>query len=113
MVYLGLIALQVILGLGNRPKAERFAYTMSIWVFGLLALYLIVNTLYLTGMALCPLQHKLNAALDAGQTIWEVLLSGTFGPIVSPRPIRKAKYFRLMSSLQAAGLIGTFVSHRR
>lgn len=48
IVYVSLLCLQVILGLGNRPKAERFAYAMSFWIFGLLALYLVVNTLYLT-----------------------------------------------------------------
>ncbi|KAK9894719.1 glycosyltransferase family 2 protein [Cystobasidium minutum MCA 4210] len=89
MVYLALLALQVILGLGNRPKAERFAYTMSMWIFGLLAMYLVVNTLYLTAMALCPMQMKINDALDHGKSVITVFTDGTFGPI-------------------AAGLLGTF-----
>lgn len=82
MAYLALIALQIILGLGNRPKAERFAYTMSIWLFGLLALYLVTNTLYLTAMALCPMQSKINEALDKGQSVIQIFTNGTFGPIV-------------------------------
>jgi chitin synthase len=83
MLYLGLLALQIILGLGNRPKAERFAYAMSFCLFGILALYLIVNTLYLTAMALCPLQTQIDRALDDGQTVIEIFTNGTFGPIVS------------------------------
>lgn len=83
MVYLALLALQIILGLGNRPKAERFAYAMSMWLFGLLAMYLVVNTLYLTGMALCPMQIKINEALDSGKSVITVFTDGTFGPIVS------------------------------
>lgn len=83
ILYLGLIALQIILGLGNRPKAERFAYAMSIFLFGLLALYLILNTLYLTAMALCPMQSKINEALKNGDTVIQIFTNGTFGPIVS------------------------------
>ena len=89
IVYIALLCLQVILGLGNRPKAERFAYAASIWIFGILALYLILNTLYLTAMALCPMRIKIEDALANGETIFSVLLGGTFAPI-------------------AAGLIGTF-----
>lgn len=40
-------------------------------------------------MALCPMQIKIEHALEAGDTLWSVLLGGTFAPI-------------------AAGLIGTF-----
>lgn len=83
ILYLALLALQVILGLGNRPKAERFAYAASIWLFGFLALYLVINTLYLTAMALCPMQAKIKVALDAGQSLASVLISGTYAPIVS------------------------------
>lgn len=85
MLYLGLLALQIILGLGNRPKAERFAYALSFWLFGLLALYLIVNTLYMTAMALCPMQSQIDKALDKGATVIQIFTNGTFGPIVSDR----------------------------
>lgn len=83
ILYLGLLCLQIILGLGNRPKAERFAYAMSIWLFGFLALYLVVNTLYLTGMALCPMKEQVMDAIDAGGSLYDVFFSGTFAPIVS------------------------------
>ena len=89
IIYLALLCLQVILGLGNRPKAERFAYAASMWIFGILALYLILNTFYLTAMALCPLRIKLENAVADGATVLSVILSDTFAPI-------------------AAGLIGTF-----
>lgn len=42
-----LLALQIILALGNRPKAEKFTYTTSIAVYALLSLYLIANTVVL------------------------------------------------------------------
>ena len=53
------------------------------WLFGLLAMYLVVNTLYLTGMALCPMQMKIDEALKNGKSVITVFTDGTFGPIVS------------------------------
>lgn len=50
---LGFLALQVILALGNRPKAEKRAYTISIAVFAFFSLYLIVCTVVLTVKAFC------------------------------------------------------------
>lgn len=48
------LALQVILALGNRPKSERFTYTLSIAVYAFFALYLIFNTVILTVKACVP-----------------------------------------------------------
>lgn len=47
-LYLAFLALQFILGLGNRPKGERLAYTVTLWVYAILSLYLIVCSFWLT-----------------------------------------------------------------
>ena len=71
-VYLAFLALQFVLALGNRPKGERMAYTVTLWsvffglkiiikkiltnnklsVYAVLSLYLIVCAFWLTGNAL-------------------------------------------------------------
>ena len=62
-------------------------YALSFWVFGIMAIYLVANTLYLTAMAICPMQAKVQEALEKGQTIASVIFTGTTGatflPIVS------------------------------
>lgn len=45
--------MQIILALGNRPKAEKFTYTLSIAVYASLSTYLIFNTVILTVKAFC------------------------------------------------------------
>lgn len=64
-------------------------YALSFWVFGIMAIYLVANTLYLTAMAICPMQAKVQEALDKGQTIASVIFTGTTGatflPIVGGR----------------------------
>ncbi|KAF9006420.1 glycosyltransferase family 2 protein [Cyathus striatus] len=47
-IYLSFLGLQFILALGNRPKGERMAYTVTLWVFGILAVYLLVCSFWLT-----------------------------------------------------------------
>lgn len=56
---LGALALQVILALGNRPKAEKLTYTISIAVFAFFSLYLITCTVVLTVKAFC-VRHSLS-----------------------------------------------------
>ena len=67
-IYLAFLALQFILALGNRPKGERAAYSITLWsvfsiresrrfidrfirVYAFLAVYLIVCSFALTGKA--------------------------------------------------------------
>lgn len=67
-LYLSFLALQFILALGNRPKGERMAYTITLWwaisinliydcfdhfsrVYAILALYLIVCSFWLTALS--------------------------------------------------------------
>jgi len=47
------LALQVILALGNRPKAEKLTYAISFLVFAFFSLYLIFMTVILTIKAFC------------------------------------------------------------
>ena len=50
-LYLAFLALQFVLALGNRPKGERLTYNITLWVFGVLSLYLLVCSLWLTVVA--------------------------------------------------------------
>ncbi|MCJ1224089.1 Chitin synthase, class 2 [Toensbergia leucococca] len=46
-IYLGVLGLQFILALGNRPKGSRWTYIMSFATFAIIQLYLIVLSMYL------------------------------------------------------------------
>jgi chitin synthase len=46
-IYLGVLLLQFILALGNRPKGSKLIYIASFFVFALIQLYIIVLSLYL------------------------------------------------------------------
>lgn len=59
------LGLQIILALGNRPKAEKFTYTLSIAVYASLSAYLIFCTIVLTVKAFCVRGFFL--VEDAGQ----------------------------------------------
>lgn len=72
------LALQIILALGNRPKAEKLTYTISIATFAFFSTYLVANTVLLTIKAFCPIGSLL-AASD-GNSIG-VFLGSTYGPI--------------------------------
>jgi chitin synthase len=50
-VYVTFLVLQFVLALGNRPKAERLAYSMTLWIYAVLGLYLIIASLWLTALA--------------------------------------------------------------
>ncbi|EMD40851.1 glycosyltransferase family 2 protein [Gelatoporia subvermispora B] len=47
-IYLAFLCLQFVLALGNRPKGERAAYVVTLWVYGILAVYLLVCSFWLT-----------------------------------------------------------------
>jgi chitin synthase len=61
-IYLGFLAIQFVLALGNRPKGERTAYVITLWVYALLAIYLLVCSIALTVKAFAgipaDLKHK-------------------------------------------------------
>ncbi|TFK75950.1 glycosyltransferase family 2 protein [Pluteus cervinus] len=75
-VYLAFLALQFILALGNRPKGERMAYTITLCVFAVLALYLLVCSFWLTANAFASIPEKLK-----NKTTAEVILTFFTPPV--------------------------------
>jgi len=75
-VYLFFLALQFILALGNRPKGERLPYTITLWVYALLAIYLLVCSFILTAKSFIAIPSEL-----AGKSTSEVILSFFKPPI--------------------------------
>jgi len=57
--YLAFLGLQFILALGNRPKGERAAYSVTLWVYAVLAVYLIVCSFALTAKAFQNIPNEL------------------------------------------------------
>ena len=58
-IYLAFLALQFVLALGNRPKGERAAYSITLWVYAVLAVYLLVCSFWLTGKAFANIPKEL------------------------------------------------------
>ncbi|KDQ64296.1 glycosyltransferase family 2 protein [Jaapia argillacea MUCL 33604] len=85
-LYLVFLALQFVLALGNRPKGERMAYAITLWVYAFLALYLLVCSFWLTIIAFSDIPNQLKgksggAALDAfisGSNPVGVLIAAAF-----------------------------------
>ncbi|KAL5508261.1 CHS1_1 [Sanghuangporus vaninii] len=69
-VYLAFLALQFVLALGNRPKGERMAYTITLWVYAILSLYLIVCAFWLTINAFVNIPNELK-----NKSVGQVVLS--------------------------------------
>jgi chitin synthase len=57
--YLAFLGLQFILALGNRPKGERAAYSITLWVYAVLAVYLIVSSFALAAKAFANIPNEL------------------------------------------------------
>ncbi|THG98213.1 hypothetical protein EW026_g3937 [Hermanssonia centrifuga] len=77
-IYLAFLALQFVLALGNRPKGERGAYTATLWVYAILAIYLLVCSFWLTIVAFEAVPAQLK-----GQTLSQVLIKLFKPPIGS------------------------------
>jgi len=58
-IYLIFLAIQFVLALGNRPKGERTAYVITLWVYAVLAVYLLVCSLALTVKAFANIPNQL------------------------------------------------------
>ncbi|OSC98981.1 glycosyltransferase family 2 protein [Trametes coccinea BRFM310] len=58
-IYLAFLALQFVLALGNRPKGERATYNITLWVYGFLAVYLLVCSWALTVVAFKNIPSRL------------------------------------------------------
>ncbi|KAK0235318.1 glycosyltransferase family 2 protein [Armillaria nabsnona] len=78
-VYLGFLVLQFVLALGNRPKGERFAYTLTLWVYAALAVYLLVCSFWLTSLAF----KDIPKALQGHKSTMEIVTS-FFNPPLGP-----------------------------
>ncbi|KAK7696039.1 Chitin synthase, class 7 [Cerrena zonata] len=81
-IYLAFLALQFILALGNRPKGERGAYALTLWVYALLALYLLICSFALTVQAFTKIPEKLADAKTASDKI-KVFLSSDVGTLIA------------------------------
>ncbi|KAJ7480192.1 chitin synthase [Mycena galericulata] len=78
-IYLIFLALQFILALGNRPKGERFAYTVTLWVYAVLAVYLLVCSFWLTVTAFEGIPRAI-----AAQTSTTGAILAFFQPPIGP-----------------------------
>ncbi|KAJ7095345.1 glycosyltransferase family 2 protein [Mycena belliarum] len=58
-LYLAFLSLQFVLALGNRPKGERAAYSITLWVYAFLAVYLLVCSFWLTAKAFSNIPKEL------------------------------------------------------
>jgi len=54
-----------VLALGNRPKGERAAYSITLWVYALLSMYLLVCSFWLTGRAFAAIPEELKSKSSA------------------------------------------------
>ncbi|KAF9043755.1 chitin synthase [Hymenopellis radicata] len=78
-LYLGFLVLQFVLALGNRPKGERFAYTLTLWVYAVLSVYLLVCSFWLTSLAF----KEIPKAFQEHKSPSEIALS-FFTPPIGP-----------------------------
>lgn len=83
-IYVFFLVLQFILALGNRPKGERATYITSFIVFGILGLYLIVTSLWLTinafaGKHLSTLAGIKSLFTNEENAVLVAALAATFG----------------------------------
>ncbi|KAL1739042.1 hypothetical protein HDZ31DRAFT_50025, partial [Schizophyllum fasciatum] len=79
--YLAFLGLQFILALGNRPKGERMAYTITLWVYAFLAVYLLVCSFWLTIKAFANIPETLKG--KSGSDAVKVFLSGDVGTLIA------------------------------
>ncbi|KAF8067008.1 putative chitin synthase [Lyophyllum atratum] len=78
-IYLIFLALQFVLALGNRPKGERMAYTVTLWVYAFLSVYLLVCSFWLTGLSFKAIPAK----LAEHKGFIETFLSPPLGPLMA------------------------------
>ncbi|KIY51631.1 glycosyltransferase family 2 protein [Fistulina hepatica ATCC 64428] len=78
-LYLATLALQFVLALGNRPKGERMAYSITLWIYAFLSLYLLVCSFWLTGLAF----SKIPSEVANDKTTLEIIKTIVTPPIGS------------------------------
>ncbi|MBW0460743.1 hypothetical protein O181_000458 [Austropuccinia psidii MF-1] len=79
-IYLGALALQFVLALGNRPKGERMTYVFCFFIFAILSYYLFGCALLLTVKAFNSIDFKDSPTITQK---FQVLLGGTNGVLLA------------------------------
>jgi chitin synthase len=78
-IYMIFLVLQFILALGNRPKSERAAYTVTLWVYGIFSVYLLICSFWLTSLSF----KQIPKALSGHKTPLETVMA-IFAPPLGP-----------------------------
>ncbi|KAK0473386.1 glycosyltransferase family 2 protein [Armillaria novae-zelandiae] len=81
-LYLGFLVLQFVLALGNRPKGERFAYTLTLWVYAVLAVYLLICSFWLTSLAFKDIPKALHGHKSTMEIV-TAFFNPPLGPLVA------------------------------
>ncbi|KAF7320160.1 hypothetical protein MKEN_00800500 [Mycena kentingensis (nom. inval.)] len=81
IIYVLFLVLQFILALGNRPKGERLWYTVTMWVYAVLAVYLLVCSFWLTAKAFMGIPKALEE--NKGGNVLEAFLQPPIGPLAA------------------------------
>lgn len=83
--YLGFLALQFILGLGNRPKGERIPYAVTFWTYAILAVYLLVCSFWLTINAFMDIPRQLEnlSTSDAAAAFFKPPIGALIAAMIS------------------------------
>ncbi|KAF8344932.1 glycosyltransferase family 2 protein [Amanita rubescens] len=81
-LYLVFLVMQFVLALGNRPKSERTAYSLTIWVFAILSAYLIACSFWLTGITFSGIHKILQTEHTFLQAV-AAILEPPIGPLLA------------------------------
>ncbi|KAI0032864.1 chitin synthase [Vararia minispora EC-137] len=82
-VWLTFLALQFVLALGNRPKGERAAYAITLWIYAVLAFYLTFASIALTIKAFINTPQLLAEQLQGKTGAKAIILSFIGSPVGS------------------------------
>ncbi|KIY50220.1 putativechitin synthase [Fistulina hepatica ATCC 64428] len=81
-IYLACLFVQFIMALGNRPKSERLTYTITLWIYAVLSVYLLVCSLFLTVTCFVHVANEV-ASQKAASDIISTFFSSSLGPLVA------------------------------
>jgi chitin synthase len=81
-IYLATLALQFVLALGNRPKGERLAYSVTLWIYAFFAVYLLVCSFWLTAIAFKNIPNLLRQQ-EASGSIVKAFLKPPVGSLIA------------------------------
>ncbi|PPQ89904.1 hypothetical protein CVT25_004863 [Psilocybe cyanescens] len=81
-LYLAFLALQFVMGLGNRLKGEQIPYAITLWVYAFLAVYLLVCSVWLTVLSFKQLPSQIQGK-SFQDAVFNTILSPLSAAIVS------------------------------